>query len=122
MAHSRLEVTISGRIDGRIRRLAAESEIEYDEVVHRLLSPERVTRLAGLRSRPALTFWGFGRHAWRRTAVLRIGLEVELHERIRAIAAASGASNADVARYLLTGGQTNDQLDAEARSREPLVP
>lgn len=121
MAKTTLTFEISGRIDGRIRRLAAESELEYNETVRRLVSDERIAALERHHP-PVLGQWGWGPAGWKRKVNVSIGIPAEHYERIRTMADATYASISDVARYLVTGGRTLAELDAEWRSTEPLEP
>lgn len=115
-----LAFEVSGRIDGWIRRLAAESDMTYQDTVRALLAPERLSRLEG--QRKILAGWGFGTGPWRRTVTVRLRLERDHYERMRAVAEADLASISDVARYLVTGGRTTAELDEQWRNPEPLEP
>lgn len=121
MKDALLSFDVPGRIDGRIRRLAAESGLSYHDAVAFLLAPERLRALEDGQRR-ALAQWGWGNGPWKRKVTVTIRLERDHYERIRAVAEANLATISDVARYLVTGGRTAEELDADWRSPDPIEP
>jgi hypothetical protein len=118
-----LNVQVSGRIAGRIDRLAHESELSRDEAVQKLLSNDRIDRVLALR--PYLVLWGH--RPGTRPRPLSARVSTETYKRLREAVEDLNEEQelvtiSDLVRYLLAGGRTPEEMDEDWRSTEPLAP